>query len=148
MRLRRRRVQRRRHFVVLRRNGEAHCRPSCLVRFLGCARNDIAMYFDRFSFYHFTRPFCHFYRSIVFSLSLAQNRGFCAKEERQRSEVASRIYAACLERSLARRAKWRDLGAKATGKRAAFRCIILREQSTPFSRYRYADSVISTDYYC
>ena len=47
--------------------------------------------------------FCHFDRSIVFSLALAQNRGFCAKEERQRSEVASRVYAACLERSLARR---------------------------------------------
>ena len=62
-------------------------------------------------------PFCHFDRSVVFSLALAQNRGFCAKEERQRSEVASRIYAACLERSLARRAKRRNLGAPATDKR-------------------------------
>ena len=30
---------------------------------------------------------------------------FCAKEERQRSEVARRVYAACLERSLPRRAR-------------------------------------------
>ena len=50
-------------------------------------------------------PFCHFDRSIVFSLAFAQNRGFCAKEERQRSEVARRVYAACLERSLPRRAR-------------------------------------------
>ena len=50
-------------------------------------------------------PFCHFDQSVVFSLALAQNRGFCAKEERQRSEVARRVYAACLERSLPRRAR-------------------------------------------
>ena len=43
--------------------------------------------------------------SVVFSLALAQNRGFCAKEERQRSEVARHVYAACLERSLPRRAR-------------------------------------------
>ena len=101
MRLRRSRVQRRRHFVVLRRNGEAHCRPSCLVRFLGCARNDIAMYFDRFSFYHFTRPFCHFGQAQYYSLALAQNRGFCAKEERQRSEVASRVVCGLLKAEFA-----------------------------------------------
>ena len=56
-------------------------------------------------FCHFDTPFCHFDRSVVFSLALAQNRGFCAKEERQRSEVARRVYAACLERSLPRRAR-------------------------------------------
>ena len=50
-------------------------------------------------------PFCHFDQSVVFSLTLAQNRGFCAIEERQRSEVASRVYAACLERSLPKRGK-------------------------------------------
>ena len=61
------------------------------------------------AFFHFYRPpflpFCHFDQSVVFSLALAQNRGFCAKEERQRSEVARRVNAACLERSLARRAR-------------------------------------------
>ena len=50
-------------------------------------------------------PFCHFDQSVVFSLALAQNRGFCAIEERQRSEVARRVYAACLERSLPKRGK-------------------------------------------
>ena len=41
--------------------------------------------------------FCGAYGTI---LILAQNRGFCANERRQRSAVASRIYAACLKRSL------------------------------------------------
>ena len=42
---------------------------------------------------------------LFFDLILAQNCGFCAKEERQRREVARRVYAACLERSLPRRAR-------------------------------------------
>ena len=86
-------------------------RPKLTVRFLDCARNDKgAVFRPSYStlLFRSTRPFCHFYRSIVFSLSLAQNRGFCAKEERQRSEVASRVYAACLERSLTRRAERRN----------------------------------------
>ena len=85
-------------------------RPCHTVRFLDCARNDrVGRSTMRrlLSFRFFT--FCHFDRSIVFSLAFAQNRGFCAKEERQRSEVARRVYAACLERSLPRRAgkRWR-----------------------------------------
>ena len=81
-------------------------RPCHTVRFLDCARNDrVGRSTVRrlLSFRFFT--FCHFDRSIVFSLAFAQNRGFCAKEERQRSEVARRVYAACLERSLPRRAR-------------------------------------------
>ena len=81
-------------------------RPCHTVRFLDCARNDrVGKSTVRrlLSFRLFA--FCHFDRSIVFSLAFAQNRGFCAKEERQRSEVARRVYAACLERSLPRRAR-------------------------------------------
>ena len=81
-------------------------RPCHTVRFIDCARNDrVGRSTVRrlLSFRFFT--FCHFDRSIVFSLAFAQNRGFCAKEERQRSEVARRVYAACLERSLPRRAR-------------------------------------------
>ena len=94
-------------------------RPRHTVRFLDCARNDRVWKVDRlhFDFCYFTAiifsPFVistgsyllSFRPSVVFSLALAQNRGFCAKEERQRSEVASRVYTACLERSLPRRAR-------------------------------------------
>ena len=47
------------------------------------------------------QTFCHFDRSTIYSLALAQNRGFCAKEERQRSEVASRVVCGLLKAEFA-----------------------------------------------
>ena len=100
-------------------------RPCHTVRFLDCARNDrVGKSTVRrlLSFRLFA--FCHFDRSIVFSLAFAQNRGFCAKEERQRSEVARRVYAACLERSLPRRARGEisERQRRTKGRANEFRC--------------------------